>query len=94
MVLEMLSTNEGGRTGAVRSGYRGLARFDGTDLDFGCELVFNGPPLAPGASGTGRLSMWAGEALPQLTVGLKFELREGTRVVARGTILDPSAGGE
>lgn len=61
------------------------------DIGFGLELDPELAPsgVAPGASGTGRLSFWAAEELPSLFVGQQFELREGARVVGRGTILEP-----
>jgi hypothetical protein len=62
-------------------------------VDFGFELELEpavGPGgIPPGASGTGRVSFWAVDELPSLFAGQNFELREGTRVVGRGTIVDP-----
>lgn len=62
-------------------------------MDFGFELEldpeYSKRGLAPGTSGTGRLSLWAIEGLPSLSRDQNFELREGTRVVGHGTILDP-----
>lgn len=91
--VHLLPTSEGGRSGYLLSGYRSLLRFEGNDLDFGFELELDptvGPDgLAPGASGTGRISLWAMEELPSLFAGQRFELREGARVVGRGSIVDP-----
>lgn len=85
--LELLPSERGGRSGALESGYRSLARFEGADLDFGFELKLESP-LAPGAGGSGWLSFWAAEELPELRVGQRFELREGARVVGHGEVLD------
>ena len=67
----------------------------GGNLDFGFELELDpkvGPGgLAPGASGAGRVSFWAMAELPSLFAGQRFELREGARVIGRGTI-DPRIG--
>src|SRR5262249_25003818 len=90
--VHLLLTSEGGRCGPLASGYRSLLRFEGSDMDFGFELELdtaitpNG--LAPGSSGTGRLSFWAIKELPSLFAGQRFELREGTRIVGHGNIID------
>lgn len=91
--IHLLSTDEGGRSGPLFSGYRSLLRVEGTMMDFGFELELDPEcskhGLAPGTTGTGRLSVWAVEELPSLLRDQKFELRDGTRVVGRGIILDP-----
>ena len=89
--LELLPSEGGGRSGAIESGYRSLARFEGTDVDFGFQLDLEGS-LAPGSKGAGSLSFWAIEDLPELAAGQRFELREGARVVGHGEILEPMAG--
>lgn len=86
--LSILAAAEGGRTTPIVSGYRSLARFEGTEVDLGFELELEAESLAPGERGTGRLSFWAVEEVPDLSVGQNFELREGARVVGQGTILD------
>jgi hypothetical protein len=53
-------------------------------MDLDPEYAKDG--LMPGASGTARLTVWAGEQLPTLFPGLEFELREGDHVVGSGTI--------
>lgn len=88
--IHLLSTKEGGRSGALLSRYRSLLRFKGTETDFGFELELdpemNATGLAPGDSGDARISFWAVEELPSLTPGQEFEIREGTRVVGHGRI--------
>jgi translation elongation factor EF-Tu-like GTPase len=86
--LQLLPTGEGGRAAPIESGYRSLARFEVNEADFGFELELDSERLAPGESGTGRLSFWAVEELPDLSAGQTFELREGTRTVGGGTILE------
>ncbi len=92
-LVQLFPTRDGGRSGPLLSGYRSLLRFEGSDADFGFELELDsavGPDgVAPGGSGTGRLSFWATEELPLLVEGQKFELREGVRIVGHGVILDP-----
>jgi len=87
VTIELLSTEDGGRrSGGITSGYRGLARFDAGELDYGFELTLDQPPLALGARGTGSLRLWAPGAETELVVGRRFEIREGAHVVGRGQI--------
>lgn len=91
--IDLLPTSEGGRSGPLLSGYRSLLRFEGSEVDFGFELELDATAgsdgIAPGASGSGRVSFWAVEELPSLVAGQRFEIREGARVVGRGTIVEP-----
>jgi translation elongation factor EF-Tu-like GTPase len=89
--LRLLASSEGGRSSPVESGYRSLARFEGSTTDIGFELHLDNGRLAPGESGTGELSFWAIEELPELAVGHSFDLREGEQVVGQGVILGPEA---
>ena len=88
--IHLLTTEDGGRSGVLLSGYRSLLRFEGTEGDFGFELELEPEPrtsrLAPGDSGNARLSFWAVEELPSLFLGQKFEICEGTHVVGHGSI--------
>jgi len=90
--LRLIPTGDGGRRDAVRSGYRGLVRFEGSEIDFGFELTLEAPldasGIPPGASGMGQLVIWAGEELPALRVGQHLQIREGTRVIGTGNLLD------
>ena len=90
--FELLPTEASGHIGPIRSGYRSLARCTGTDADFGFELELDQPfaaeGVAPGGSGRGRLSFWAVDELPGLASGQMFELREGTKVIGQGVVLD------
>ncbi len=91
--VELRPTSEEGRTGPIQSGYRSLLRFEGSDSDFGFEIELDSAigvsGLAPGVSGTVRITFWAAERLPDLFDGQRFELREGLRVVGSGTVLNP-----
>jgi hypothetical protein len=72
----------------MASGYRSAARFEGAEIEYGFELELDAGRLAPGDAGTGRLSFWAVEELPELSAGQSFELREGARVIGQGTVLE------
>ena len=65
------------------------------EIDFGFELTLEAPldasGISPGASGVGQLSLWAGEELPALRVGQNLQIREGTRVIGTGNLLDESS---
>ena len=91
--VHLLTASEGGRSGALKSGYRSLIRFENSGLDFGFELsldsIVGAGGLEPGALGTGVISVWAIQDLPALFAGQKFEVREGARVVGSGVILEP-----
>ena len=91
--IHLIAAEDGGRPGPVTSGYRSLIRFEGTDLDFGFELRLDADSspggLAPGDVGQAQLSLWAVDALPTLSCGQSFELREGTRVFGHGRVTQP-----
>lgn len=84
--IQLLPSDEGGRRSALRSGYRSLLRFEDSEQDFGFELTLDSDSLSPGQSGSGTISMWAEEALPELSAGQRFEVKEGNRVVGDGVI--------
>ena len=86
--IQMLPRSAGGRSTPIISGYRSLVRFDATGVDFGFELQLEAESVEPGESGFGCLSLWATAEIPDLSVGQGFELREGTRIVGHGSILD------
>lgn len=90
--LILKPAESGGRAGSLRSGYRSLLRLQGSDTDFGFELVLDeasgSEELKPGNAGTGCLSFWAADKLPNLAKGQQFEIREGTRIIGSGEIID------
>ena len=85
--VELLTTDQGGRKGGIISGYRGLARFGGSDSDFGFELTLDEPSLALGERREGTLRFWAPGVESELTPGRPFEIRDGRRLVGHGEIL-------
>jgi hypothetical protein len=90
--LKLEPSESGGRAGPLRSGYRSLLRLQGCDTDFGFELVLDEAPgsegLKLGNAGTGYLSFWAVDKLPNLANGQQFEIREGTRIIGSGEIIE------
>lgn len=88
--LTLLPPEAGGRSGSILSGYRSLARFEGSPTDFGFELTLEADELSPGSTGAGRLSFWAVDELPPLVRGLRFEILEGTKKVGYGELVDVS----
>jgi hypothetical protein len=82
--LRVLSAAEGGRRPAIGSGYRSLIRMDGTNQDFGMELDCT-TDVQPGEIGPVVVTVWAGALFPPIQPGEGFEIREGPKVVARGT---------
>ena len=86
--VELVPTSRGGRDSAITSGYRALVRFANDAEDYGFELDLGQESLAPGATATGRISLWAGEGA-LVYAGLAFEVLEGQRVIGRGRITEP-----
>jgi translation elongation factor EF-Tu-like GTPase len=90
--FRLLTTDAGGRSGPLVSGYRSLLRFEDRNADHGFELALDSnvgsDGIAPGSSAEGSFSFWAADELPQLFRGQKFEMREGTRVVGHGVVVE------
>jgi len=90
--IRYLTTGEGGRKTGVCSGYRGQFYYDGDDHD-GFQHF---PDLADGAVvglGTSvravirfRQERWEDVHSKRLSVGMSFQIREGSRTVGRGTV--------
>jgi elongation factor Tu len=85
----LLRTEEGGRRTPIASGYRSALAFepDSDDLLDAVMELSGRDELQPGDSGTVRLrplntAYWQGIAQPESP----FEVREGKRVIGRGTI--------
>ena len=81
--VRFLTTDEGGREGPVRSGYRRVFHFDGTD--WGTDQEYPGRDgVTLGETVTGHY--WFIFSPPRVFPGAEFMLREGVRVVARGVV--------
>lgn len=84
--LRLFTSAEGGRTNALRSGYRSVVGFgeEGGEL-WGVEITFDDRrELAPGESALVRVSAWADPAPP--SDGTAIRLYEGERLVGTGTV--------
>ena len=80
-LLTLLPSERGENIPPIKSGYRSLARFEGAPIDYGFELQLEGDSLGSGSTSIGRLSFWAANELPALTRGVRFEIREGSKVI-------------
>jgi translation elongation factor EF-Tu-like GTPase len=88
--ISFISTDAGGKTHAVRSGYR-------PHHDFGLEGMFNDAhheyigveSVAPGTTARTQLWLLAPELQARrLFPGFKFSVHEGARVVAHGIVVN------
>lgn len=86
--ISFISTQDGGRKGPAKSGYR-------PDHDFGLEGVLNGAAheydaqewVAPGETASAR--MWLlvpGSQKGRLFEGFRFTVQEGSKIVGRGMV--------
>lgn len=89
--LHLFPAANGGRSEPIAPGYRSLVRFEGSETDFGFELEPDSDAIRPGGSGAAGLRFWATADLPDLSRSRHFELREGTRVVGRGEVVETTA---
>lgn len=93
--LQMLTTAEGGRTAPANflgGQYRPQLSLDGVSgsTSFLVESLDDGEQLRPGAAATARGWLLVPEVLGKLESGMGITLREGARVVARGSIIRAS----
>ena len=82
-----LSTTEGGRSSFVYSGYRGTFHYDGQYNSAAQEFIGQ-TACYPGYTVKAYMAFAAPEVqIGRLYEGLKFDITEGARIVAHGTIL-------
>jgi len=84
--VRFLRTDEGGRTSPVRSGYRPQFYYLGANWD-AVQAYPDVEEVLPGDEV--RTLLWflsPGEHVGKVRAGLEFEVREGARVMGRGTI--------
>jgi hypothetical protein len=86
VILQFLPTGEGGRSAPVRTGYRPQFYYAGHDWDAVHEYPDHDSVL-PGQEVRAFVAFLSpAEHLDKVVPGLIFEIREGTRVVARGRV--------
>jgi translation elongation factor EF-Tu-like GTPase len=88
--LSYLSAEEGGRTGPARSGYHPQVKFPFSEMQTSTVQVFREREWAyPGDVVIAEMQMVGRDYFAgRLEVGMRFEVREGTRVTALGEILE------
>lgn len=87
MEISFLKTEDGGRQGPARSGYRPQFCYDGHDWD-AVHTYITDDWVHPGETVRGYLDFVSpDEHAGKLFPGMEFLCREGSRVVARGRIL-------
>ena len=87
--IRYLTTEEGGRTSGVFSGYRGQFHYGGEDYD-GFQYFPDDEAVELGTTVRAVVRFfkerWDDVHSGQITVGMPFEIREGRRVVGRGVV--------
>jgi translation elongation factor EF-Tu-like GTPase len=90
--IRYLTTEEGGRRTGVATGYRGQFFYEGDDYD-GLQyfpdlpdgaMVSLGEPVR--ASVRFRREMWEDVHSKRITVGMPFQIREGSKTVGHGVV--------
>lgn len=92
--IRYLTTDEGGRKTGVMSGYRGQFHYEGDDQAWDGTQFF--PDLPDGVMvdlGTPVRALvrfvqerWEQAHSKRIKIGMPFEIREGARIVGRGTV--------
>lgn len=92
--VELLPTEQSGRTTPIRSGYRPQMHVQGDESDWVMAIEAMDPePLEPGSSGTIGFNLVSWETLPfRLFIGLEFDIREGYTIQGRGVITSLKTG--
>ncbi len=88
--VRFLTTEEGGRKGFAASGYRPAFKLPDQPEMTSAEQKFRGiDQVQPGQEAISEIRILWIEAFEQkLSVGTDFELLEGSRVVAKGQIIE------
>lgn len=84
--IRFLTAEEGGKSKPARSGYRPQFHYGGRDWDAVHEYP-DTSEVMPGQTARALLSFLSpDEHRGRISVGMPFEIREGQRVVGRGTV--------
>ena len=87
--LRLLSAEEGGRKTAVVAGYRPPLYMDARSSECVLQEIVGSDKIVPGGERLVSIFVLRPENLGDSVVeGKEFELREGSRVVARGIIVE------
>ena len=89
-VLDYLSTEEGGRDAPALSGSRPGLKFEFTQMQTSGHFVFLDTDIVyPGDSVIAEITMASSSFFNNyLSVGMKFDFREGSKVIGTGEILE------
>jgi translation elongation factor EF-Tu-like GTPase len=84
----LLSSESGGRSKPIISGYRPQLHLEGDSSDWIMHIHDVKPsPLEPGSSGSICFDLLSWETVrSRLKIGMPFKIREGSRVIATGEI--------
>ena len=84
--MTFLRTDEGGRKSPVFSGYRPQFHYQGVEGD--AQHTYIGiEQVNPGDTVTAQLKFYCPQNhVGRITVGMEFEIREGSRTVAKGRV--------
>jgi elongation factor Tu len=90
--IRYLTTEEGGRTTGIFSGYRGQFFYEGDDYD-GFQYfpdVLDGAMVSLGKTVRAlirfRQEMWEAVHAKRIIVGMPFQIREGNKTVGQGVV--------
>lgn len=87
VTLRLRATSEGGRSNPAFTGYRPQFYYDGRDWDAEHEYI-DVDEVAPGETARAYLRFGCpAHHDGRVTVGMKFELREGARVIGEGVVV-------
>jgi len=84
------TTEQGGRRTPAASGYRPQVKFDFSEVQTSTSQLFRDQEtVAPGETVVAEMCMMGKDYFAEkLSVGMRFEVREGARVTALGEILE------
>ncbi|MFT3827394.1 MAG: hypothetical protein QM731_25960 [Chitinophagaceae bacterium] len=90
--VSYLTTEEGGRKGAVSSGYRPLIKFEGRDELTSSEQIFvDKDNVFPGETAIAEIRIVSKNPFRKsMSAGHKFEIFDALRLVAHGELLEVS----
>jgi translation elongation factor EF-Tu-like GTPase len=87
--LKYLTSEQGGRKTPAHSGYRPQVKFDFTEMQTsGQQVLLDKEIVYPGEEVTAEITILSHEFFQnKLWIGMKYEFREGMRIIGTGEIL-------